>query len=315
MVEIEPEIPILLGPTAVGKTAVSISLAQKLQAEIVSADSRLVYKFLNIGTAKPILDEMRGIPHHLIDIVEPDENFTVADFKNLAYEKINEIQASAKTPLVVGGTGLYVRALVDNPSFQDLPSDPELRDEILREIDVKGQQALFDELRKIDPEAAEKIHPNNIPRLVRAIEVVRSKRERFSDAVKRDMERSVAENPFRWKLIGLNMDRELLYERINRRVRLMFDAGWIDEVNKILGMGYTGDEKPLKGLGYRDIIALIRGETSLDTAIENIARDTRRFAKRQMTFFRKIPDIHWIKLENGYDIDVEVAGILEIVGQ
>ncbi|MCX6644906.1 MAG: tRNA (adenosine(37)-N6)-dimethylallyltransferase MiaA [bacterium] len=304
-------IPILLGPTATGKTSVSIALAKKINAEIISADSRLVYRYMDIGTAKPSLSEMQDIPHHLIDLVNPDENFTVAGYKKLAYKKIDEILATGKIPLVVGGTGLYIRALVDNPSFQNLPPDPDLRSEILREIDKNGSQAVYRELAELDPDAAEKIHPNNIPRLVRAIEVVRSKNVKFSESVRRDRERTGDENPYSWVLVGLNMDREVLYKRINGRVKLMIDAGWVDEVKKILDMGYTGSEKPLLGLGYRDIISLIKGEIDLNAAIENIAQDTRRFAKRQMTFFRKIPGIHWIELEEGCDTSDVVSEILE----
>jgi tRNA dimethylallyltransferase len=304
-------IPILLGPTATGKTPVSIALAKKINAEIISADSRLVYRFLDIGTAKPSLSEMQDIPHHLIDLVNPDENFTVAGYKKLAYKKIDEILASGKIPLVVGGTGLYIRALVENPSFQNLPPDPDMRGEILREIDEKGSQAVYRELAELDPDAAEKIHPNNIPRLVRAIEVVRSKNVKFSESVRHDRERSGDKNPYSWVLVGLNMDREVLYKRINARVKLMIDAGWVDEVKNILDMGFTGNEKPLMGLGYRDIISLIKGEIDLNAAIENIARDTRRFAKRQMTFFRKIPDINWIELDEGYDTSDVVSKIIE----
>lgn len=307
-------IPILLGPTAVGKTAVGISLAELLSAEIISADSRLVYKYMDIGTAKPTSSEKRGIPHHLIDLVNPDEDFTVADYKNLAYEKIKELLESNTNPLVVGGTGLYIRALVDNPSFQNLPPNPELRDELVREIEERGSQALYDELAKIDPVAAEKIHPNNIPRLVRAIEVIRSKDEVFSESVERDRIRSDSENPYSWLLIGLDMDRELLYKRINSRVRQMFDSGWIDEVKKILDMGFTVNEKPLTGLGYRTIISLLKGEIDLNRAIDTISRDTRRFAKRQMTFFRKIPDIHLIRISEDSDISGIVSSILSLLG-
>jgi tRNA dimethylallyltransferase len=306
-------IPIILGPTATGKTAVSIALSKRLNYEIISADSRLVYRLLDIGTAKPSLSERQGIPHHLIDLINPDEDFTVADYKKLAYGKIDELLASGKMPLIVGGTGLYIRALVENPSFQNLPPDPDLRGEIHREIDERGSRAVYSELAELDPDAAEKIHPNNIPRLVRAIEVVRSKNAKFSDSVRLDQERTGDKNPYSWILVGLNMDRELLYKRINSRVKSMIDAGWVDEVKKILDMGFTGNEKPLMGLGYRDMISLIRGEIDINMAIENIARDTRRFAKRQMTFFRKIPDIHWIELEVGYDASDVETKILEII--
>jgi tRNA dimethylallyltransferase len=313
MVDNKEKIPILLGPTAVGKTAVGVSLARKMDAEIISADSRLVFKFLNIGTAKPTREEMCGIPHHMIDLVMPNEDFAVADYHELAYKKIDEVKSRSKNVLVVGGTGLYVRALVDNPSFQGLPPDPELREEILSEIREKGSDTVFSELAKIDPVAAGKIHPNNIPRLVRAIEVIRSTGGRFSDAVKRDIGRDDPVSPYNWIIIGLNMDRELLYKKINHRVRAMIDSGWVDEVRNILAMGYAGNEKPLKGLGYRDIVSVAKGEVGMGEAIGNISRDTRRFAKRQMTFFRKIPGIKWIELSDGYQIDNVVSEILKII--
>ena len=309
------KIPILLGPTAVGKTAVSVPLASKLNAEIISADSRLVYKHLDIGTAKPTIEEMGGIPHHMINLVSPGDDFTVADFKELAYRKINEIHGFGKEALIVGGTGLYIRALVDNPSFQHQPPVPELRERILKEIEEKGSQAVHDELAEIDGDAAEVIHPHNIPRLVRAIEVIRSTGIKFSDSVRLDRERSSEENPWDWVIVGLKMDRELLYKRINQRVKDMIDSGWESEVGNLLAMGFAGDEKPLTGLGYRDIVLLVKGETAMDEAIEKIRQDTRRFAKRQMTFTRKIPGITWIEIDEGFDPDIISDHILKLVRQ
>ncbi len=295
MIRDHDHIIILLGPTAVGKTAVSIPLAKSMDAEIISADSRQVYISLDIGTAKPSITERDGIPHHLIDIVQPQDNFTVADFQKLAFDTIQEIHSRKKAVLIVGGTGLYIRALIDKPSYQDQPPIPELRDAILDEIEKRGALAVYDELAEFDPETAAKIHPNNIPRLVRAVEVIRSTGRKFSEAVRADSENR-EESKYRWHLIGLNMDRELLYERINRRVRMMIDAGWIDEVTSLLESGLTGNEKSLAGLGYRDMVAAIRGEISLDDAIEKIKRDTRRFAKRQMTYFRGMEGVKWMEL-------------------
>lgn len=295
------KINILLGPTAVGKTAVSIPLARSLDAEIISADSRQVYIGLDIGTAKPTAEERDGIPHHLIDIVPPDADFTVADFQRVALEKIHEILSREKEPLVVGGTGLYIRALTDRPGYQNLPPIPELRKEILAEIKEKGTEAVYKELEKFDPDAAERIHPNNIPRLVRAMEVIRATGRRFSEAGRIDQESKKKDSPYSWRLVGLNMKRELLYERIDRRVLKMIDEGWVDEVRHLLDEGLTGNEKPLTGLGYRDIVAHVRGEKTLDEAAETIQRDTRRFAKRQLTFFRGMPGIEWINLEPDFD--------------
>lgn len=286
---------ILLGPTAVGKTAVSISLASLINAEIVSADSRQVYTKLDIGTAKPTLAERKVVKHHLIDVVDPDENFTAANFQTLAIAAIEDILSRNNNVLIVGGTGLYIRALVDFPSYQNQPPIPEIREKILAEIEENGAQVLHDELARFDPEAASKIHPNNLPRLVRAIEVIRLTGRKFSDAIELDSARK--ENcPFNWKIFGLTMDRKILYERINNRVDEMIRQGWINEVQMLLDSGYSGDEKPLKGLGYKDIIAFIQGRQTLEKSIDNIKRDTRRFAKRQLTFFRAFENVTWIEI-------------------
>jgi tRNA dimethylallyltransferase len=288
-------VPVLVGPTAVGKTSVSIHLAGLLNAEIISADSRQVYIGLDIGTAKPSPEERRGIPHHLIDVVEIDREFTVSDFQRLALEALDGIHQRGKSALVVGGTGLYVRALVDNPSYQDLPPVPEIRRAILDDISEMGPEAVYAELVRLDPDAAQRIHPNNIPRLVRAVEVIRATGKRFSDGVKKDASRE-SKSHWQWRIIGLTMDRAALYDRINARVLEMMKNGWLDEVRRVLASGATGDEKPLKGLGYRDLVAHLRGNQSLDKSIDLIQRDTRRFAKRQMTWFRMLNDIHWVQL-------------------
>jgi tRNA dimethylallyltransferase len=207
---------------------------------------------------------------------------------------------------------LYVRALVDQPGYQDQPPDPEVRREILEEIAERGSNALFGELKAFDPEGAEKIHPNNIPRLVRALEVVRIKKRPFSESVKRDQQRRMgSEN--NWKIIGLTIDRDLLYSRINRRVDQMIDAGWLDEVKKVLDSGASGNEKPLHGLGYRDIVQHLKGHLTLDEAVEKIKMDTRRFAKRQMTFFRKIDGVQWIELLDKFDPDEVAKQVLSLV--
>jgi len=311
MPETMKEVVVLLGPTAAGKTAVSIPLARALDAEIISADSRQVYTGLDIGTAKPSRTERGGIPHHLIDIVPPNADFTVADFQKLAFEKLEEIHSRGKNALVVGGTGLYIRALVDRPAYQSQPPVPHLRREILEDIADRGSAAVHDELARFDPDAAAGIHPNNIPRLVRAMEVVRATGRRFSDAVRADRARSGEESLYNWHIVGLNMDRELLYDRINRRVLKMVDDGWVNEVRDLLDGGCSGEEKPLQGLGYRDIVSVVRGEKKLEDVVDIVQRDTRRFAKRQLTYFRKLEGIRWLVLEDGFDPEAEAARILE----
>jgi tRNA dimethylallyltransferase len=306
------DVTILLGPTAVGKTAVSIPLARECGCEIISADSRQGYIGLDIGTAKPSETERAGIPHHLIDIVTINSPFTVADFQRLAFETLDLLHAQNKAAIVVGGTGLYIRALVDRPSYQDQPPLPEFRREILDEIVSRGTQPLYDELKRVDPDAAAKIHPNNIPRLVRAIEVVRLTGRPFTEAVHRDKSRE-DESSYRWHLVGLNMDRKDLYERINKRVTDMFNDGWVTEVKTVLQNGATGDEKPLQGLGYRDVIKFIKGEQSFDETLDLIQRDTRRFAKRQMTFFKMLPGIKWIDLNPVFDPDEVAREVVKLV--
>jgi len=261
----------------------------------VSADSRIVYRGMDIGTAKPSMKERDGIPHHLIDLVDPDEDFTVADFQRLAFGTIEDIISRRKNVIITGGTGLYIRSLTDNPSYQDQPPNADLRQQILDEIESRGNEALYEELADFDPEAAGKIHPNNIPRLVRALEVIKSTGRKFSDAVKEDME-SATDSPYEFLQFGLDMDRELLYDRINRRVDQMIADGWVDEVQGLLDSGLTVNEKPMTGLGYRSIVSFLRGETSLDEAVELVKRDTRRFAKRQMTWFRGTDGISWIRV-------------------
>ena len=305
-----PVIYTIIGPTAVGKTIVSIALADKIDAEIISADSRLIFTGLDIGTAKPSFEERKGIPHHLIDIVKPHHNFTVADFQKLAVEALDDITGREKKAMIVGGTGLYIRALVDNPSYQDQPPNPELRERILDEIGEKGAEIIYAELMAFDPVTAKKIHPNNIPRLVRALEVIRSTGRKFSDAVKQDRDSS-KKLPFDFKLIGLNMERDLLYDRINRRVLKMMDDGWLDEVGRVLDSGSDGTEKPLTGLGYREMVKVARNQMSLDDAIPLIQRDTRRFAKRQMTFFRGLENVRWLDINPGMNPSIIADEILK----
>lgn len=306
-----PEKPIILiGPTAVGKTAVSIPLAQTIDAEIVSADSRQVYIGLDIGTAKPTRAERTLVRHHLLDVVTIDCEFTVADFQRLAFEALEDIASRGKRALVVGGTGLYVRALVDRPSYQNQPPVQELRERIRQEISEKGALAVYEELERLDPDAAGRIHPHNLPRLVRALEVIRATGRKFSEVWETDRKmRSQAS----WRIVCLNTDREVLYRRINLRVLEMIRQGWLDEVRELIAGGATGDEKPLRGLGYRDIVRHLKGEMDIDNAIERIQRDTRRFAKRQLTFFRMIDGVRWLDVAEEFDPSEVANRVLALV--
>jgi tRNA dimethylallyltransferase len=289
---------VIVGPTASGKTKVSIELAKSFDGEIVSADSMQVYKYMDIGTAKPDLDEMSGIKHYLIDELYPDEEYNVARFQELAKIFIDEIIEKNKLPIIAGGTGLYVNSLIYNLSFSETISDWELRERLNKEAEEKGNKYLHDKLKEVDPEAAEKIHENNVKRVIRALEVY----EYTKRPISYHQEISKAEPPkHKFIIIGLRMDRELLYERINRRVDIMIEKGLVEEVKKLVDLGYDKNTIAMQGIGYKEILAFLRGETTLEEAIYIIKRDTRHYAKRQITWFKKIENIHWVDVDKCSD--------------
>lgn len=266
----------ILGPTAVGKSALAIQLAQDLRGEIVSADSRLVYRGMDIGTAKPTIDEQRLIPHHLIDLVNPNEPFTLSEYQHLAYTAIAEIHSRGNIPFLVGGTGLYVRAILEGLSIPRIKPNLERRAELER-IDAP---LLYARLQELDPVAAARIDPKNKRRVIRAIEVSEAAGTPISELQKVD-----APN-YRVLRIGLTMPRELLYERINLRVDQMIASGLISEVQSLLDRGYSADLPAMSGLGYRQIAAYLQGKTSREEAIRVLKRDTRRFVHHQYSWFR-----------------------------
>jgi len=285
---------VIVGPTASGKTKISIELAKDIKGEIISADSMQVYKYMDIGTAKADEKERAGIRHYLIDEVYPDEEFSVARFQQLALKYIDEILQKGKVPIVVGGTGLYINSLIYNINFSETISDWELREKLKKEAEEKGNEYLHQKLREIDPEAASRIHVNDVKRIIRAIEVFKYTNKPIS--YHQEISRL---NPPKHKflIIGLTMDRKKLYDRINRRVDLMLERGLVDEVKKLASMGYDKNSVAMQGLGYKEILAYLRGEMSLEDAIYILKRDTRRYAKRQMTWFRRIENVHWIDLD------------------
>jgi tRNA dimethylallyltransferase len=284
----------LVGPTASGKTKLSIELAKEIKGEIVSADSMQVYKYMDIGTAKPGKEEMSGIKHYLIDEVYPDEEFSVAKYQKLAYRYINEIIAKGKTPIVTGGTGLYINSLLYNINFSETISDWNLRERLKKEAEEKGKEYIYNMLKEIDPEAAKKIHKNDIRRVIRAIEVYKHTNKPISY----HQELSRDEPPlYEFITFGLKMDRQKLYERINKRVDMMISNGLIDEVRNLVTLGYGKNTIAMQGLGYKEVIYYLRGLLSFDEAVYLLKRDTRRYAKRQLTWFKKIKDIHWINVE------------------
>lgn len=307
----------LLGPTASGKTEVALHLAKKINAEIISADSRQIYRGMDIGTAKPTKEQQKEIPHHLIDIVNPDEDFTVHDFVTLARQKISEIQNSESKiqspkpspqppapclPLIVGGTGFYIRALLGGVTPASVPPQKEFRAALKKEAEEKGAQALHKKLLDADPDEAQKIHPNDVKKIIRALEIVyMSGKPKSFFKEKKENEDTL---PVRANIFGLSVPREILYARINRRVDTMIKAGLVDEVKRLLSAGYDEACNPMTGIGYRQIIGYLKETYALEDAAELIKRDTRRFAKRQLTYFKLISDIQWISTEGKSPLEI-----------
>ncbi|NYE58163.1 tRNA (adenosine(37)-N6)-dimethylallyltransferase MiaA [Carboxydothermus ferrireducens] len=280
---------IIVGPTAVGKSALGIKVAKKINGEIISGDSMQVYKYMDIGTAKVLPEEREGVPHHLIDILEPFQKYSVALFQKEARRLIKEINARGKIPIIVGGTGLYIRSVIDPYDFTDFSFDPVFREKLEQAAKEKGSLYLHQMLEKIDPVAAQKIHSNDLRRIIRALEVY----EHTGKPISYYWERGKQSKPqYRLLYYGLTMDRALLYQRINERVDKMIEKGLIAEVKRLLQMGFK-ESTAMQALGYKEIVQYLEGKITLDEAIYLIKRDTRRFAKRQLTWFRRDPRIKW----------------------
>lgn len=278
----------IVGPTAVGKTALAIRLADDLPVEVVSADSRQVYRYMDIGTAKPTIEERQRVRHHLLDIVDPDEAFTLAQYQQLAYAAIDDIQRRRRIPLLVGGTGLYVKAVLEGLSIPRVPPDQRLREQIYAEAAAKGYEELHRRLSELDPVAAERIDARNVRRVVRALEVCYLMGKPISSV------QEVRPPPYSILSIGLTMPRPLLYQRIDERVERMVAAGVVEEVHSLVARGYSYDLPSMSGLGYRQIGMYLRGEVSLEEAVALIKRHTRRFVRHQANWFREDdPTIVW----------------------
>lgn len=297
---------VIVGPTAVGKTDTAIIVAQKIGGEIISADSMQIYRHMDIGTAKPNRDEMKGIKHYMIDIVNPEEEFSVADFQRIAKAYIEDINKRGKLPIVVGGTGLYINSLVYNLDFTETISDPELRENLRELARERGNEYLHEMLKRVDPEAAEKLHPNDIKRIIRALEVYHCSGKPMSQyhrTIKKE------EVPYDLAMVGLRMNRKDLYRRIEQRVDKMIEEGLVEEVRELLDRGCTRDMTSMQGLGYKEIIGYLEGEYSLEEAVSILKRDTRRFAKRQFTWFGRDDRIFWIDVEK-YSSREEIADLI-----
>ncbi len=308
----KPHIVILLGPTASGKTAASVLLAKKLNAEIISADSIQVYKTLDIGSAKPTIEERQGIVHHLLDEVDVDDtNFSVAEYKRRAELAIADICARGKTPLIVGGTGLYVNALTYPLQFTNVPGDPAVRERLKQEEETHPG-CLYQRLRQVDSVSANRLHPNDCKRIVRALEVLEVSGQPIG-AFGADFEnKTQQEIPYRVTQIGLTMDRTLLYERIEQRVDEMMRLGLLAETEKLRTAGYAHTLPALQGLGYKQLLRHLRGEMTLPEAVEDIKRETRRFAKRQITWFKRDQRIHWLDITQYESLDALIDAIVAI---
>jgi len=283
---------ILVGPTGVGKSEFAISLALNYQMEIVSADSLQVYRYLDIGTAKPSKEERKKVKHHLIDIVNPDEEFSAVQFMEMAREVIDSLIRQRRSVLVVGGTGLYIKALIRG-IFKGPGADEDLRMTIKKEAQELGREHLFQKLKEIDPESASRIHPNDTYRIMRALEVYYLTQKTMSSF---QSNHAFRESPYHYFKIGLERERKELYQRIEERVEKMIENGLIEEVEGILRKGYDPQLNPLQSLGYRQIIRYLQDECGLDEAIRLIKRDTKRYAKRQLTWFKNDPEVEWFTL-------------------
>ncbi|MGB5746965.1 MAG: tRNA (adenosine(37)-N6)-dimethylallyltransferase MiaA [Desulfobacterales bacterium] len=285
----KPQVIVICGPTGIGKTSVGIRLAEKLGGEIISADSMQIYRYMDIGTAKPTDAEQNRIVHHMIDIVDPDEDFDAVRFAKMARQKVIQLHQRGAMPLVVGGTGLYIKALLQG-LFQSNPADPKIRERLMKEAAENGSSRLHDRLKQVDPDTAERLHPNDAYRIVRALETIESTGRSISD---HHQDHGFADEPFHALKICLQIERQKLYDRIDQRVDLMIKAGFVDEVQKLLDMGYSADLKSMQSIGYRHIVDVIEGRLAWDEGVRTLKRDTRRYAKRQFTWFGADQEIHW----------------------
>lgn len=288
---------VIVGPTASGKTKTAVELALHIGGEIISADSMQIYKYMDIGTAKPTEQERKGIKHYLIDEVAPDREFSVACFRTLALRYIEEITGKNKIPIVVGGTGLYINSLIYNIKFTEINTDKEIRNHLENIAREKGNEYLHNMLKDIDPETAGKVHVNDTRRIVRAIEVFKTTGKPMSY----HREASRLEEPaYNYTIFGIRLERKKLYERINKRVDEMMERGLVEEVKQLMDIGYDKRPVAMQALGYKEILWYLKGKATLGEAVDLLKRDTRRYAKRQMTWFNSIENIVWLDIDEDY---------------
>ncbi|WP_042350413.1 tRNA (adenosine(37)-N6)-dimethylallyltransferase MiaA [Bacillus massiliogorillae] len=281
-----------MGPTAVGKTKLSIELAKKYNGEVISGDSMQIYRGMDIGTAKIKKDEMDGIPHHLIDIKDPNEAFNVAQFQEIVTNCINDITARGKLPIIVGGTGLYIEAVLQNYTFSEAINDLGYRNELELLAKEQGVEVVHERLREVDEESAKAIHPNNVRRVIRALEIFHCTGQKMSEQIQKQDKEYIYEVA----LIGLTMERDKLYERINHRVDIMMEEGLLDEVKFFYDQGLR-DCQSIQAIGYKELYDYFDGSVSLNMAIENLKQNSRRYAKRQLTWFRNKMNVTWFEMD------------------
>ncbi|PLT27607.1 tRNA (adenosine(37)-N6)-dimethylallyltransferase MiaA [Peribacillus deserti] len=295
---------VIIGPTAVGKTKLSVELARMFNGEIISGDSMQIYRGMDIGTAKVTPEEMQDVPHHLIDIKDPDEGFNAAEFQNLAAKLISDISGRGKLPIIAGGTGLYIQSVIYGYQFPDIPSDEEYRKMLEVKAGEEGPEAIFALLQKVDPASAERIPYQNTRRVIRALEIFHCTGKTMSE----QMETQPQELKYDTVIIGLDMDRELLYKRINDRVDFMVEQGLEEEVRKFYDEGLK-DCQSIQAIGYKELYDYFDGRASLEKAVENLKQNSRRYAKRQLTWFRNKMEVAWFNMGDGVSFDKKVDEI------
>ncbi len=303
----KPPLVILTGPTAVGKTTLSIRLAKACNGEIISADSMQVYRHMDIGSAKITQEEMEHVPHHLIDILEPDEEFNVTMFQKLGKEALKDIYSRGRLPILTGGTGFYIQALLYDIDFKENPEGEGIRRELEELAEEKGALYLHQLLSQVDPESAERIHSHNVKRVIRALEYFRQTGEKISLHNEQERKR---ESPYTFRYFVIHTPRERLYKQIDRRVDQMVEQGLVEEVRRLKEMGIRRGMTSMQGLGYKEILDYLNGDCTLEEAIAILKRDTRHFAKRQLTWFKRERDVEWLNLP---DFDDDRERLLEYV--
>jgi tRNA dimethylallyltransferase len=305
--DVKPKVIVICGPTALGKTSTAIHLARHFNGEIIGADSMQIYRYMDIGTAKPTLDEQACVKHHMIDFIDPDEQFNTRTYATLAREKVAALHKQKIIPFVVGGTGLYIKALFHG-LFKTEAQDSDIRSRLKAEVQTHGSTFLHKRLCRQDPDSAKKIHPNDTYRIMRALEVYALTGKTLAQL---HQDHGFNDSPFAVLKIGLHIDRETLYDRINKRVDIMIDNGFVNEVKQLMEMGYSLELKSMQSIGYRHMVSFIEGRCPWDETVRTLKRDTRRYAKRQMTWFNADPEVIWNDPEALEDIEALILNFLQ----